>query len=83
MKESQKKKNVSELEAQSHAHVRKDKDAAPSSGEDLHKQPADAQLVNHFLTLLFSFSEEHDFCAYYFKMIRISESNLSKNHKVE
>ncbi|XP_072231142.1 rho GTPase-activating protein 31 isoform X1 [Leuresthes tenuis] len=41
--ESKGRRNISELETLSRAHARQVKDAPPSSGEDLHSQPTDAQ----------------------------------------
>ncbi|KAM9728411.1 rho GTPase-activating protein 31 isoform 2-T3 [Menidia menidia] len=44
MQESKGGRNISELEALSRAHTSQVKEAAPSSGEDLHNQPKDARL---------------------------------------
>ncbi|KAM6907679.1 LOW QUALITY PROTEIN: rho GTPase-activating protein 31 [Xenentodon cancila] len=48
--DSQRERSICELEAQSHTHTREDKDALPSSGEDVHKQPADTQLDEKSVT---------------------------------
>ncbi|XP_061596822.1 rho GTPase-activating protein 31 isoform X2 [Cololabis saira] len=49
MQDSQTERSLCELEAQSHTHMREDQ-VLPSSGEDVHQQPADTQLDDKSVT---------------------------------
>lgn len=55
VQDGQGERNISQLELQSLANTREDKDAAPSSGKELHNLPTEKQLVNNLRLQMLSF----------------------------
>lgn len=55
VQDGQGERNISQLELQSLANAREDKDAAPSSGKELHNLPTEKQLVNNLRLQMLSF----------------------------